>query len=201
MKSLLDKFLSLRCAGDVLESLQPLDGDITRRIKESMTLIEAIRPLVLKHYKGEYKLMEFCSGVPLTAVIAAHLLPIEHATAYVRRPKGLIKNLERVQHLKCMDIVLAQNSIPGKTIVVAPSANTKYAETIVDICRESDAPMALIPSRGKFHLSRARNMVARDRRTDRYTLWLDQLASECDGDWRYPDSLYSVNDGLVTRGL
>ena len=205
MKSLIDKFLSLRCAGDVLESVQPLTSDVTRRIGESMALIEAIRPLILKH-KGEYKLIELCSGTPLTSVIAAHLLPIEHATAYVWRPKYLPGLLDRVHHFKChvsLAATLGDSVLPEKTIVIAPSVNPENAMFLVDLCHRNNAPMAMIPSRGKIRLSRAGNELVKINGS-RYFAWLHDLADYCDGDVRVPPGLVNNDDmncGLITRGL
>lgn len=207
MKSLVDKFLSLRCAGDVLESLQPLNGDVTRRIAESMALIEAIRPLVLKQ-RGEWKLMEFGVGIPLTSVIAAHLLPIEHSVAVVRRPKFNQELIDRVRHLKVYSVdsdddESLKDKPLNKTIIVASNVNQGLAETVAEMSNVADAPMAMIPSRGKVKLSVSGNDVAK-LTGNRYFAWLQELAESCDGKVRVPTSLLDnriMNCCLVTRGL
>lgn len=204
MKSLLDKFLSLRCAGDVLESVQPLTGDVTRRICESMALIEAIRPLVLKH-RSEYRLVEFCYGAPLTSIIAAHLLPIEDARAFVTRSKFDHAAIERVKNFRVFTTVDLPAAVPidGKTIVVSPSVRGALAMDVAKWCNAKDAPMAIIPSRGKVKLSSTGNAVAK-LTGNRYFAWLQDLAESCNGKLRVPMSLVDsriTNCCLVTRGL
>lgn len=73
-RSYVDEFLSLRCASDVLEAVQPL-RDPVKSISESMALISAIRGLCLKRPRA-VTIIDVCSGDALTGILAAHLLPV-----------------------------------------------------------------------------------------------------------------------------
>lgn len=149
-RSLVDKFLSLRCAGDVLESLQPLNGETSRKITEAMALIDVVRPLILRH-KGEYKLVEVCAGEPVTAVIAAHLLPVEMAKAILWRdePKA---TLDRVHHFKCevetqynlKDKVMAEVNSGGKYVVAARNVRQEILDDLMPELVRNKTPFATI---------------------------------------------------------
>ena len=152
MKSLVDKFLSLRCASDVLESVGPMPA-ATREISEAMILIDAIKGFVLKE-KTQRRVLHFCPTYPLAGVLAAHLLPVESTSAIAWRPKRLL-GLDRVQNFRINSMPLsvatwaASADLADNTLVIANSVNYDLAMDIARFCSARDLPLAMLPSRVK----------------------------------------------------
>lgn len=204
MKTLVDKFFSLRCAGDVLESVQPIKDDFTRRLSESMALIEEIRTLCLKN-NGAVKVIEICSGVPLTGVIAAHLLPVESVSAYCWRGER-VNGLDGVNHLKVhygdYDAIISHvwtEARRGKTVVVAASAPEWIARDIMLSAHTLGVPAAVIPARCKVKLRGSAALAAKV--FGNYGGFLYDLANIGAGCFRQAKALTGPNNGIVTRGL
>jgi hypothetical protein len=100
MKSLVDKFLSLRCATDVLECVLPLKRP-ERDISEAMVLLDAIRPVVLKN-PGQYKVVDVHADSPIVGVLIAHLLPVELVSSYNWREKQK-RDFSKIHHFAARD--------------------------------------------------------------------------------------------------
>lgn len=200
MKTLIDKFLSLRCAGDVLESVQPISGDFLRKLSESMAIIEAIRPLTLKN-RGKYKIVEACVGAPLTAVIAAHLLPVEMVSARPWRG-DFPEALSRVQHFRRHDDFNWTTINGDNTIIVAASANYSIAEGLARNCAANKIPMALIPGRASMKLDNDEERAFADAHGDDFAGIVWRLATVAGEDSRVKELFHvSENNFMVTRGL
>ena len=75
------EFLSLRCAGDVLNIVAPLGSRANKEITESMAIVKRLRPILLKQ-PVSLRLVELCAGNALTSVLVCHLLPVLSAKAY-----------------------------------------------------------------------------------------------------------------------
>ena len=82
--SYLDRFLTLKCCGDVLNAVAPINKG-EKEISEAMGMIKAIKPHVMAH-KMEYTLVDLCAGNALTSILAVHLLPIKRAIAINIKP-------------------------------------------------------------------------------------------------------------------
>lgn len=78
-KTYLDQFLSLKCAGDVLNVIAPIQK-AQKEISESMAIIHRLRSIALKNPMKSI-LLDICAGNALTSVIAAHLLPFKKVIA------------------------------------------------------------------------------------------------------------------------
>jgi hypothetical protein len=85
-QSYVSEFLSLRCAGDVLNIVNPLGTKTHKEITESMAVIRRLRSFAL-HHPMEYMLVDLCAGNALTSVTAIHLLPFRWAVALDKRPR------------------------------------------------------------------------------------------------------------------
>ena len=95
-----DQFLSLKCSGDVLNVVAPIQR-AQKEISESMAIINRLRSIALKNpMKGI--LIDLCAGNALTSVIAAHLLPFKKVIALDikkrKRDWGKIDRFEYVQY-------------------------------------------------------------------------------------------------------
>lgn len=75
----LNKFLKLKCAGDVLNSLAHLSNPI-EEIVLSMTLLDEVRSKILRH-PDRYTLVDVAAGNGVVTVLAAYLLPVKEAIA------------------------------------------------------------------------------------------------------------------------
>lgn len=80
-----NRFLNLRCSGDVLNATGKLGKHSEKEITEAMAIIRVIKPLTLSK-PMHYKLIDFCSGNCLIPILAVHLLPIKESIAIDIRP-------------------------------------------------------------------------------------------------------------------
>ena len=87
-QSYVSEFLSLKCAGDVLNVVSPLGPKAQKEITESMAVIRILRRITSKAAPMSFTLGDFCAGNALTSVLAVHLLPIIHARAFDSRPRS-----------------------------------------------------------------------------------------------------------------
>jgi len=85
MNKHIQQFLSLRCAGDVLNACYPINK-AEKEITEAMAMVQKIKPIVLET-KNHYLLVDLCAGNALTSIIAVHLLPILGAVAVDKKPR------------------------------------------------------------------------------------------------------------------
>ena len=69
----IDKFLSLRCAADVIGISYPIK-QFTKEISEAMAMITHIKSKMLKS-PMKYVLIDLCSGNALVPLISAFMLP------------------------------------------------------------------------------------------------------------------------------
>lgn len=95
------EFLALRCAGDVLNVVSPLGAKAKKEVTESMSIIHAMRSLVLP-VPMKYALVDLCAGNALTSVLAQHLLPIKRSVAVdKRRRKRSWSRIRGFEYVNC----------------------------------------------------------------------------------------------------
>lgn len=149
MKNPVDKFLSLRCAGDVLEVVQRKLNRPVAEIAEAMAIIDAIKPITLRE-PGRWKIAEIYSGVPLVGLISAFLLPVELVTAYSYR-RAL--EVESVNHFRAGQTNFGSDfwrRLKGDdTIVVSSHPHRNVACEIAQASYQNDFPMAMVPGPAK----------------------------------------------------
>lgn len=80
-----NKFLNLRCSGDVLNAVGRLGKHAAKEITEAMAIVRVIKGITLAK-PMHYKLIDFCSGNCLVPILAVHMLPIKDALAVDIRP-------------------------------------------------------------------------------------------------------------------
>jgi hypothetical protein len=81
----LEEFFSLKCAGDVINAVTPLTR-ATKEITEAMGVVRHLKSFFLQH-PMERKLVDLAAGNALTAIIAAHLLPVKQSVAVDKNPR------------------------------------------------------------------------------------------------------------------
>ena len=198
-ESYIAKFLHLRCAGDVLESIQPINRPrFDDEISEAMALIGAIRGKTLKE-PGKWKIVDICAGNVLTGVIAAHLLPVECVTLHRWRVKPDGDLLSKVRGLKVQTTGDWSNIFDGNTIVVSASPNYDIAVEIANRCAVNDVPFAMTPAN-----SRITGSTGKDRRSafSRYDYLLNSIIDEAlAAKYKLDARIMSENCGIVTMGL
>ena len=135
------QFLSMKCAGDVLNVTAPLGAKAIKEISESMAIIQALRPIALKH-PMEYYLHDLCAGNALTSVLAVHLLPIKHATAIDIKPRS--RNWADVDRFAyCRADIMEWTSV-GSDIIISSHPCCETATKIVDLYLNSPQAKYLI---------------------------------------------------------
>ncbi len=109
-KTYLDQFLSLKCSGDVLNVVAPIQR-AQKEISESMAVITRLRPIALQNSRKGV-LIDLCVGNALTSVIAAHLLPFRKVIAVdVKKRKRSWGAVERFEYISAD--IKEDNCLPG----------------------------------------------------------------------------------------
>ena len=146
-ESLVNRFLALLCAGDVLNAIGPMTLPLIE-IAKAMTVVQYLKRIVLRS-KAEFTLVEFNAGLGLTGVLAAHLFPmLKKVLCYNHRVPGsplrFYENVKRFQ--------FKEGSIPlfDKDGVMKPESARFYKEfreqfgesdNVILMCTNADARM------------------------------------------------------------
>ena len=198
-ESYIAKFLRLRCAGDVLESIQPINRPrFDDEISEAMALVGAIRGKILKE-PNRWKIVDICAGNVLTGVIAAHLLPVECVTLHKWRVKPDGELLAKVRGLKVKTDADWSSIFDNNTIVVSASPNYDIAVEIANRCAVNNVPLAMTPANSKV----AGGDKAEKRSVhSRYEYLLNSIVDQAlDAKFKMDTRIVSENFGIVTMGL
>ena len=131
------EFLSLKCAGDVLNVAAPLGKKADKEISESMAIIQILRDVILKK-PMQYTVYDLCAGNALTSLIAVHLLPLKSAVAIDKKVRN--RDWEQVKRFhyfeKNIDI---DEVLPEDSVIIAVHPCRDLALKIVDLFNKSDA--------------------------------------------------------------
>ena len=171
-----DEFLSLKCCGDVLNVVNPVQG-MVKEITESMGMLKRIKKIALRHPKT-HSLWDFCAGNALTSVTAQHLLPIRNSYAVDKRNRerdwAKVRNFEYV----FSDIYGFDKSlIKENSIICGVHACGNLSKEIINIFNNSKAKyLVLMPCcvgsyNSQFNLSEI----------NRYMGWCLNLFMNVDG--------------------
>lgn len=139
------EFLSLKCAGDVLNIVSPLGDKAQKEITESMAVVKRLRSISLRK-PMEYTLYDLCAGNALTSVIAVHLLPIKHAVAMDKKPRKRQWRLAKRFQYVTKDIydIDPKYNIAPNSIIIAVHACTDLSNRVINIYLESDASYLIL---------------------------------------------------------
>ncbi len=127
-----DRFLNLKCSGDILNIVNPLTKPM-KEISESMGIIKLIKPIVLED-PMKYILYDLCAGNALTSIIASFLLPVARSIAVdVKMRKRPFEKVERFEYWE-RDINMWKLFVYDyHTIIISVHPCGKLAERIIDI--------------------------------------------------------------------
>ncbi len=173
------QFLSMKCAGDVLNVTAPLGARANKEITESMAIIQALRPIVLK-YPMEYTLADMGAGNALTSVLAVHLLPVKSAKAIDKRPRS--RNWRLAKRFEYIERDLSQCIQIDADIIISSHPCCQLATQIVDIYLRSPQArhLIMIPCcKGRIPPKYFSRLI-KDRLT-RYEQWAVWLAERAKG--------------------
>ena len=132
------EFLSLKCAGDVLNVVAPLGTKAQKEITETMAIIRVLRGITLKR-PMELKLIDMCAGNALTSVLAVHLLPIVEAIAVDKRKRE--RRWDSVQRFKYVTSTVKEYELVCAPSIIIAVHPCKTAVEIIDyfrLCKYAD---------------------------------------------------------------
>ena len=136
-QSYVSEFLSLKCAGDVLNIANPVMR-VEKEISESMAIIKRLRPLALSA-PMKYTLVDMCAGNALTSLIAIHLLPFHQAIAVDKRPRS--RKWDKAKRFKYVtaDIYDATGYLPveGEFIIMSSHSCGELSRRIIEIYNDN----------------------------------------------------------------
>ena len=145
LKSHLSRFLNLRCSGDILNVVNPINNP-EKEISESWSILRKIKPLTLSD-KMQYNILDLCAGNALTSIISIFVLPVKSALAMDIKVRKRHYELAQRFDYQEQDIHECEvyNFIDRNTIIVS-SHPCKHALRIIEIFNNSLAKaLCLIP--------------------------------------------------------
>jgi len=133
--SYVSEFLSLRCAGDVLNVVSPLGPKAQKEMTEAMGVIKCLRHIVLEE-PMKYNILDLCAGNALVSIIAAHLLPIQKCFAVDKRERK--REWQKVKKFSYQQADIYDNNFQYETptIVVAIHPCKDLAERVIEIYQQ-----------------------------------------------------------------
>ncbi|MHC4604629.1 MAG: methyltransferase, partial [Planctomycetota bacterium] len=144
-KNYVSEFLSLKCAGDVLNATAPLGPRAEKEITEAMAVVSRLRGMALAE-PMKYELYDLCAGNALCSVLAVHLLPIKFAHAVDKKPRNRRWDLvQRFEYLSCD--IYDSLSLKSPAIIISCHPCRDLAKRVIQIYheQESAAHLVLIP--------------------------------------------------------
>jgi len=140
------QFLQLKCAGDVLNAVTPVNN-CYKEITEAMAIIREVKRIVFANKDIRYHLVDLCAGNALSSVLAVHLMPLASAIAIDRRIPphrhyDIVHNFTYLQedimaNTFCNDL---NNIYSGQNfIIISTHPCGELANTIVDIYNKTNA--------------------------------------------------------------
>lgn len=182
--SYVSEFLGLRCAGDVLNIVNPLGTKACKEITESMAIIKRLRQIILRR-PMKYTVVDLCAGNALTSVLAVFLFPIKKAMAMDKRPRRrhweMARNFRYI--ITTIEETIGTVSWPVPAIVISIHPCKGLAIQVIDLYRRIPAfrHLILMPccKGGLPKENQVKGLVAE--KLTAYERWCVGLASMVDG--------------------
>ncbi len=202
-KTYLDQFLSLKCAGDVLNVVAPIQR-AQKEISESMAIINRLRSI----NPMEGILIDLCAGNALTSVITAHLLPFKNVIAVDikkrKRKWEAVKRFEYLQHdIKAPDTPdeLYSDQISA-VISIHPCG--ELAELVIEywkcLKRAGQNVSLFIMPCCKGQIKEQKIPSCFNKKLTKYDRWAWYLAELADGKLTFDDKCLSPCNAIVEAG-
>jgi hypothetical protein len=194
----LSQFMSLKCAGDVLNIVNPLGAKASKEITESMGMIKQIKKIALTK-PMYYSLVDFCAGNALTSILSVFMLPIKNAIAIDKRPRKREWGLASRFIYNTLDIhepLYTENP----SIFIAVHACGDLANRVIDLYLQNEMAkhLFLMPC-CEGSVSDISGKVPRGiiGKINRYDKWAWNLALRAGGDFVYDEKIKSPKNAIV----
>jgi len=196
----INQFLTLRCAGDIVNILQPISSGAAKEVSEAWTILKRLRKQVLKAEKGYYNLVEFCAGNPVSGLISHFCLPFSWAVSIDRRViERNYSKVERYSYIK-KDIYDKDITkyINDKTLIISSHPCGELAVRIIEIYNKTEAAgLYLIPCcEGTIPKFSQKQFLLEQ--LGRYHLWSYWLATQCCGKIEIDKKCISPKNCIIT---
>ena len=175
MSEYVNRFLSLRCSGDVLNVTGRL-REPEKEISESMGIIKHLKPIVLAE-KMKYTLIDLCAGNALTSILAVHMLPVKSAIAIDRQRRG--GHYDKIQRFAYVEDDIENGSYHSESLILIAVHPCKTADTIVKIFNDHKNLKHLIMMpccNGSYQDIVGYGWLHEDKKVSAYDLWTLHLA-------------------------
>lgn len=194
-QSYISKFLSLKCSGDVLNIVNPINN-AEKEISESMAIIKRLKSIILERPRY-YNIIDLCAGNALTSIIAIHLLPITTAIAVDKLPRD--RNWGAVHRFSYLyqniHETLTESLINDRTILIS-SHPCKNARRVVELYRSTPAAaMILIPCCEGSLKNKYPQLI--HEKLGHYLTWCYDLAIDCGGNMIVDSKILSPKNCVI----
>lgn len=179
-QSYVSEFLSLKCAGDILNVVSPVTRT-QKEISEAMAIMKHLRKITIKS-PMKYAVLDLCAGNALASVTAVHLLPVSYADACDIKPRK--RRWDMVKRFSYFEIDIYDfdplRIMYSSSIIISIHPCAKLAERVVDIYNQSAAEyLIMMPCcNGKLKVD-APEIIKE--KLGKYLMWCWQLAERCEG--------------------
>lgn len=197
MNKYINNFFSLRCAGDVLNTVGAV-SNIVKEITEAMAVRRILKDITLKE-KMKYHVMDFCAGNGLLGVLTVFTLPVLSVTAIDRRKRKI--NCARVDRYsyEIKDIFVDEIEIPDPAIICGVHTCRSLAERIIDIymSNENAKKLVMMPCcvRSDFPAPTKQPWILD--RIPRTEQWVWYLAEKADGMFKEDKNVLSPRNKII----
>lgn len=175
MSEYVNRFLSLRCSGDVLNATGRL-REAEKEITESMAVIQHLKGITLTD-KMKYRVFDLCAGNALTSILAVHLLPVKSAIAVdLKKRSG---NYGMVSRFFYLQEDIRKLSFDKEDSIIISVHPCKAANIIVDIFNTNKSVKHLIMMpccNGSYQDVTCYGWLHETKKVSVYDLWTLHLA-------------------------
>jgi hypothetical protein len=102
-----DYFMSLKCAGDVLNVCNPVQK-ISKEVSEAMAIIFRLKTLTICN-PMKYNIVDLCAGNSLISVISAMLLPVSNVIAVDKKDRN--RNWQAVRRFQFVNLDIYESDV------------------------------------------------------------------------------------------
>lgn len=147
--SLLNYFLELKCAGDVLNSVYPVLNP-EKEVSEAMAMAKRLKRFLISK-PNHYNIFDLCAGNCLFSSLIAHLFKTKGVCAIDKkeRKRENLKNIRDFENIK-LDIIKDEEVIIEminsceNSIITSIHPCSELAQKVLDIYKESKASHVVI---------------------------------------------------------
>ena len=199
MSRYLEEFFGLKCAGDVINAVTPLTR-AAKEITEAMGAVRHLKSFFLKR-PGELTLVDLAAGNTLTAILAAHLLPVKISFAVdkARRNRLGYREVDRFfyEERNILDPGFA-DEFRGEMVFASVHPCADLATRIVDMYLATPHVTALVLMPCcNGHQNDKKIPTAFRSRISKYEAWAWWLAERAGGDLFVDKNVLSPCNAIV----